>query len=86
MSSTLAPSASNISASRPRQGLAIDSLLLSGVFGLLFFAPLAFGATDNWSIFVLEMGTILLFALWVWRKGINEEWRVRDNPVAEGPR
>ena len=81
MASTLAPSASNISAPRPRQGLATDSLLLSGVFGLLFFAPLAFGATDNWSIFVLELGTILLFTLWVWRKTSSEEWHVRDNPL-----
>jgi O-antigen ligase len=81
MASTLAPSASKISVPRPRQGLATDSLLLSGVFGLLFFAPLAFGATDSWSIFVLEFGTILLFALWVWRQASSEEWRLRDNPI-----
>jgi O-antigen ligase len=81
MSSTLAASAPKLSAPAPRQGFASDSLLLSGVFGLLFFAPLAFGSTESWSMFVLEAGTILLFALWVWRRGSSEDWNVRDNPL-----
>ncbi len=81
MSPTLAPSAPKTSPARARQGFATDSFLLSGVFGLLFFAPLAFGATDSWSVFILEAGTILLFALWVWRQASSAEWHVRDNPL-----
>jgi hypothetical protein len=42
---------------------------------------LAFGATDSWSILVLEAGTILLFAVWVWKQSGGEEWQVRDNPI-----
>jgi O-antigen ligase len=81
MSSTLAPAATSVSSPRARQGSATDSFLLSGVFGLLFFAPLAFGATENWAIFVLEASTILLFALWVWRQANDADWRLRDNPL-----
>lgn len=81
MSSTLAPTGTNLSSPRARQGFATDSLLLSGIFGLLFFAPLAFGTTENWAIFVLEASTILLFALWVWRQANDTDWRLRDNPL-----
>jgi O-antigen ligase len=55
--------------------------LLAGIFAILYFAPLAFGATESWSVFVLEASTILLFALWVWRQSGDEGWRVRENPL-----
>jgi O-antigen ligase len=55
--------------------------VLAGIFALLFFAPLAFGATESWSVFILEASTILLFALWVWRQSSDEDWRIRDNPL-----
>src|ERR1700729_3924330 len=35
-----------------------------GTLGLLLFGPLAFGATDPWSILVLESGAALLFSMW----------------------
>jgi O-antigen ligase len=81
MSSTLAPSAPKTLPARARQGFATDSFLLAGIFGLLFFAPLAFGATESWSVFVLEAGAILLFGLWVWRQANGDEWRLRNNPL-----
>ena len=39
-------------ATRCRCGLA--NIVLYGTFGLLMFGPLAFGAVEPWSIFVLE--------------------------------
>lgn len=80
MASTLAPSAPKLSP-QPGQAVSSDSLVLAGIFALLFFAPLAFGATESWSVFILEASTILLFALWVWRQSSDEDWRIRDNPL-----
>jgi len=80
MASTLAPATPT---HRPQSVPAIspDSRLLAGIFALLFFAPLAFGTTESWSVFVLETSTILLFALWVWRQSADEDWRIRENPL-----
>ena len=38
-----------------------------GTIGLLFFGPLAFGAVEPWSIFVLEAGAAILLAVWTVR-------------------
>jgi O-antigen ligase len=38
--------------------------ILFGVAGLLMFCPLAFGAVDSWSIFILQAGTAILFVIW----------------------
>lgn len=81
MSSTLAATRPQAGSTPSRPKSANESWLLAGVFGLLFFSPLAFGATENWAIFVLEAGTILLFALWVWSRSTSEEWRVRNHPL-----
>src|SRR5256885_5903131 len=44
------------------------SLRRSGILfswgGLLMFCPLAFGAVDSWSIFILQAGTAILFLVW----------------------
>jgi hypothetical protein len=81
MASTIAASGPQVSPSPAQTNSASDSLVLAGVFALLFFAPLAFGATENWSIFVLEASTGLLFAIWAWRQSIEGDWRLRNNPV-----
>jgi O-antigen ligase len=64
--------------SRPAQ---IDSILLYGTFGLLMFGPLAFGAVEPWSIFVLEMGSVLLTLLWLYRQWTAGELTVQWNPL-----
>jgi O-antigen ligase len=81
MSSALATSSLTPTATGFRQKLATDSLVLSGVFALLLFGPLAFGAVDPWSTFVLEAGAVLLFALWVWKQAAQNEIKVRENPL-----
>jgi O-antigen ligase len=51
----------------------LPSAMLFGVFALLLGAPLAFGAVEPWAIFILEAGSILLFALWaIWQARSSE--------------
>ena len=38
----------------------LGRLVLYGSFGLLMFGPLAFGAVEPWSIFIVEAGAVLL--------------------------
>jgi O-antigen ligase len=59
----------------------LDTAIFSGLFGLLLFGPLAFGFVEPWSIFVLEAGTALLFALWVYRQTQRGELAVMWNPA-----
>jgi O-antigen ligase len=66
---------------RPSRRSASDSLVFYGVFGLLLFGPLAFGAADPWSIFVLEVGAALLFAVWVVRQAAAGELWITGSPL-----
>ncbi len=60
---------------------ALDALLLYGTFGLLMFGPLAFGAVDHWSTFVLEAGSLLLFLVWLGKQMRDGEIVIRWNPL-----
>ncbi len=59
----------------------LDSILFYGVFGLLMFGPLAFGAVEPWSISIVQVGAGLLFALWACRQVVAAELEVRGNPL-----
>ncbi len=56
-------------------------VVLYGTFGLLLFGPLAFGAVEPWSIFVLEAGAAVLFLLWVWWQAASGELRILGSPL-----
>jgi hypothetical protein len=43
----------------------IALVVFYGTFGLLMFGPLAFGAVEPWSIFILETGAVMLTVLWL---------------------
>jgi O-antigen ligase len=58
-----------------------DSAILAGVFGLLLFGPLAFGAVEPWSIFILEAGVAILTVKWIWRQVAKGEIVIRGNPL-----
>jgi O-antigen ligase len=58
-----------------------EKALLYGVFGLLLFGPLAFGAVEPWSIFVVEAGSAALFLLWIGKQMLDGEMNVRWNPL-----
>jgi len=59
----------------------VGSLLLYGTFGLLMFGPVAFGAVEPWSIFILEAGSTLLFLVWLAKQWLDRELVVRWNPL-----
>jgi O-antigen ligase len=66
---------------RRSQSARIGSILLYGTFGLLLFGPLAFGAVEPWSIFVLEAGAVLLALLWVGKQWLDGQVTIRTNPL-----
>jgi len=55
--------------------------LLYGIFGLLLFGPVAFGAVEPWSIFVVEAGSAALFLVWIAKQVLEGEIRIRWNPL-----
>src|SRR5208282_2969005 len=55
--------------------------LLYGIFGLLLFGPLAFGAVEPWSIFLLEAGSAALFLAWIGKQVLESEMKIKWNPL-----
>jgi O-antigen ligase len=81
MASSVASSELKTSSPQPERKSDSDSFIFGGVVGLLLFGPLAFGAVEVWSIFVLETSSALLLSLWLWRQVRSDELRIRDNPL-----
>ena len=59
----------------------LDAILLYGTFGLLMFGPLAFGAVEPWSTFILEAGSVLLMLLWLRKQWLDGEMTIQWNPL-----
>jgi len=59
----------------------LGSVLLYGTFCLLMFGPLAFGAVEPWSIFILEAGAVILSALWLAKQWLDGEINILWNPL-----
>jgi len=59
----------------------LGKVVLYGTFGLLMFGPLAFGAVEPWSIFVLEAGATALTLTWLIQQSLNGEINIRWNPL-----
>jgi O-antigen ligase len=59
----------------------IGRIVLYGTFGLLMFGPLAFGAVESWSIFILQAGALLLTLLWLAKQWLDGELTVHWNPL-----
>jgi O-antigen ligase len=57
------------------------TVLLYGVFGLLLFGPLAFGAVEPWSILLLEAGSAALFVVWIGTQVLDGSIKIRWNPL-----
>jgi O-antigen ligase len=66
---------------RPAISAKMESVLLYGVFGLLLFGPLAFGAVEPWSIFAMEAGATALFLAWMGSQVLEGAIKVRWNPL-----
>ena len=59
----------------------IGNALLYGTFALLMFGPLAFGAVEPWSIFLLETGALVLALLWLAKQVVDQEIAIEWNPL-----
>src|SRR5271165_1973680 len=59
----------------------IETILLYGTFGLLMFGPVAFGAVEPWSTFILEAGSALLTGLWLSKQFLDGELTIEWNPL-----
>jgi O-antigen ligase len=66
---------------QPSRTSAPDPVVFYGVFSLLLFGPLAFGAVEPWAIFVLEAGAAVLLAFWIVREAASGEVAVAGNPL-----
>jgi O-antigen ligase len=69
------------SGSRRPSSSVLDPVLCYGVFGLLLFGPLAFGAVEAWSISIMQLGAGVLFALWAARQVAAAELEIVGNPL-----
>lgn len=76
----VAPAFENQATQRPRQAHR-GSAVLFGALGLLFLAPVAFGAVEPWAIFTLEAGSTVLFALWAIRQAAIGDLQITANAV-----
>ncbi len=66
---------------RQSQSAQIDAILLYGTFGLLMFGPVAFGAVEPWSTFILEAGSVVLMAIWLRKQFLDGELTIQWNPL-----
>lgn len=72
---------SPIPSPRSQRAEQTGKVLLYGVFGLLLFGPLAFGATEPWSIFLMEAGSAALLVLWIGKQVLQDEMKIAWNPL-----
>jgi O-antigen ligase len=55
--------------------------LFYGLFGLLLIGPLAFGAVEAWSIFLVEAGSVALLLLWISKQVLEGKMMIRRNSL-----
>jgi len=67
-----------VKASKPRL---TNSTLLALAGAVLLLAPLAFGAVEPWSTFVLEACAVVLVLTWASRQWLNRQLDVAFNPL-----
>jgi O-antigen ligase len=60
---------------------AFDVVLMAGICAVLAFGPLAFGAVQPWSIFVMEMAVSLLLVFWAAREVVSGGFRIVSNSL-----
>lgn len=79
MSSALATQPEPAPVAKVSQPRLTNTVLLCGACAVLLLGPLAFGAVEPWSIFVLETCAMLLLAIWAFRQWTNREINVSGN-------
>jgi len=64
-----------------RHAASLHQVLVYGLCGLLSFGPLAFGATEPWSVTVLQISTALLVLVWMAKQVSLRRVKVRPTPL-----
>lgn len=59
----------------------MGKILLFSTFGVLMFGPIAFGAVEAWSTYVVEISALALMLLWFYKQWFEGELRIRWNPL-----
>src|SRR5262245_45776889 len=59
----------------------VDHILLVGLFFLLAFAIVAFGAVEPWSVFIFELGALVLFVIWALKQVVQKHFSLQWNPL-----
>jgi O-antigen ligase len=59
----------------------LSSVLVFGLFVLLGFGVLAFGAVDEWSTFIFEAGAGALLLVWAGKQFICRQLKLSNNPL-----
>jgi O-antigen ligase len=80
-SSTLRAPNNDATITRLTRHSALDAAIFYGLLGSLLFGPLAFGAVEPWSIFILQSSAALLFILWIIRQAESEAMILVWNPL-----
>src|SRR5438105_10680638 len=80
MATCAAPEATS-PAPQPVPSSRTDAFLLYGTFTLLLLGPLAFGAVEAWSIFLLEVSAAALLLLWTIQQIRTGELHITLNPL-----
>jgi O-antigen ligase len=68
-------------ASQPARVSKSYAALLTATFAVLLLAPLAFGATEPWAIFVLQASSAALLLAWGFRQWRNREIHLTPHPL-----
>lgn len=59
----------------------LQNVLVVGLFVLLAFGVLAFGAVDEWSTFTFEAGAAILFLVWVAKQVVSGQVTLSKSPL-----
>jgi O-antigen ligase len=59
----------------------LQNVLVVGLFVLLAFGVLAFGAVDEWSTFTFEAGAAILFLVWAAQQVVSGQVTLSKNPL-----
>ena len=59
----------------------LQNVLVVGLFVLLAFGVLAFGAVDEWSTFTFEAGAAILFLVWAAQQAVSGQVTLSENPL-----
>ncbi|HEV2397040.1 MAG TPA: O-antigen ligase family protein [Candidatus Sulfotelmatobacter sp.] len=66
---------------RQSRSAQLSIVLLYGTWGVLLFGPLAFGAVEPWSIFIVQASAVLLCGIWLAKQWLDGEISILWNPL-----